>query len=918
MLRKKHNMDMGWRFCTADEDLKTGNDHAVIYNASKSGVCKGPAGKEFYDGGWKKVDLPHDYFVAAGFDKKNTQSHGYKNRYNAWYRKSFLLDDNCAGRSFTLVFEGIAGKSVVYLNGFLLHKTTSTYTENIIDVTDYLYFGDRPNVIAVFVDGSTFEGWWYEGAGIYRHVYLYEKEPVHIEHNGVFVKPKLISETANDWNVPFFVDVKNSSYEDADVKAVAELWKKGEKVSQGITETATVRGGDSTELCGSFTVAGPKRWDVDDPQLYEVRVSLYDNNRPLDREEIKTGFRTISIDADNGFFLNGKRLLIKGTCNHQDHAGVGVALSDSLHYYRIKRLKEMGSNAYRCAHHMPAKEILNACDELGMIVMDENRHFQSDSETLSQIDNMVRRDRNHPSVMFWSVFNEEPLQSCEEGARIFRRIKQYIKSLDDSRLITGAISGPTYGIGVEMDVAGVNYCLDEIVTSKKNYPDLPVFGTENNSAVSTRGCYISDRENAHILNNYDEEVVPWGSNVRDMWRFINEHPYMAGFFIWTGFDYRGEPTPFSWPSVSSQFGIMDTCGFAKDSFYYNKACFTEEPFVHLLPHWNWQNGDNVRVVAVTNCDEAELFLNGNSLGKKAASVYDPPEWNVTFEKGALFVKAYKRGRQVAVDERQTAGEPYKIVLTADRQSINDDGQDTVLINAAVVDKKGVLCPNATNKIHFDILGDGVVLGTGNGNPNSHEDDTKPYRYAFYGLCQAIVRLLRKGSEIKVVASSDGLQSADIDIAVHKVEQPLFIDGVENDYIGGFSVSKIFEIKPDPLIKVTDQDMNTFSPISIPLANYQPGFLRGWRIYRVACVLPSIPSNSSTADYKLIFSDIKGADIEVYIDGKLCSAHKQPSGGQMKIGFSGIPQGSVEIRILIKADSSTNSGISKAVRLLADK
>ena len=907
---KEFNMDLGWRFKLDDEKEVMNKDHSGIYYRNKSGVVPGIPGKDYADNDWEIVNLPHDYYVGIGFNEDNIKPQGYHNHSNAWYRKTFLLEKEQSPKSYTLVFEGVTGKSKIYFNGFFIGETQSSYPEYSFDITDYVYTDDKLNVLVVKIDGHHNEGWWYEGAGVYRHVKLYQKELVHIANNGIFAKPALIEGSENHWNVSLLVEAESKDYKNSLIYATAELLYKGEKIAECKTESALTKAGSTIELNGNFKVENPKRWDIDSPNLYEIKVVLWQDKTALDEKTDRIGFRTISADPDHGIFLNGKKILIKGTCNHQDHAGVGAALSDSLHYWRIKKLKEMGTNAYRCAHNMHAKEILNACDELGMLVIDENRHFQCDPVTLSQVECMIKRDRNHPSIAFWSLFNEEPLQSADDGARVFKRMKQFTLSLDDSRFIMGAINGQLEGTATEMDIAGLNYFLNQGDIAHAKYPDMVILGSENNSAVTTRGCYKSDKENAHVLSNYDEEIPMWGSTIRDMWRFLREREYFAGIFVWTGFDYRGEPTPFDWPSVSSQFGILDTCGFEKDAYYYHKACFTSEPLVHLLPHWNWKNGENIRVVAVTNCNEVELILNGKSLGKKTADVCEPPEWNIAFKKGELVAKAYNKGILVAEDKKITAEKPYKITLSLNNEYIENSGQDMILVNAAVVDENGTIVPDADNLITFDVLGDGYVRGTGNGNPNSHEDDTKPYRLAFHGLCQAVVLANEDAKFIKVIAKGDGLVNGEIEIPVLVVAKPNYMPSVQGNNIGGFTISDKFEERPDPLMEIADNDMNTFTPFIVPAVGHQRDFNNGWRIYRTTPTLPK-----SNGKYELYFPEIKGHKIEIYINGKLLAEASFPTGDALSVFFDGIQNEKAEIRILIFAEENYHGcGLSKYVSL----
>lgn len=904
------NMDLDWRFKMINEENIIEKTHSAVYKSSKGGFVSGIPGKEYDDSDWEKVSLPHDYYVGIGFDENNIKTQGYHNHSDAWYRKTFSLSSKNKGKAYNLVFEGIAGKAKIFFNGFFIGETQSTYCEYIFDVTDYVYNDERLNVLAVNINGSTLEGWWYEGAGIYRHVKLLEKELIHIAHNGVFAKPVIKETKQNDWNVFLSVEIENKAYTSQNVYATVELLYNEEKISKYTTDDVESIAGGMSIINSVFEVYNPKRWDIESPNLYILNVDLWSGKNLIDSKSVKIGFRTIKVDPNHGFFLNDRKVLIKGTCNHQDHAGVGVAMADSLHKWRIKRLKEIGTNAYRCAHNMHSREILDACDELGMLVMDENRHFACDPITLSQVESMVRRDRNHPSVVFWSLFNEEPLQSSEEGARIFKRMKQFVLEMDDSRLVTGAINGSLEGAALEMDIVGLNYLVHQADIAHEKYPNMAIIGSENNSAVTTRGCYFTDRKTAQVLSNYDEETPMWGSTIRDMWRFVREREYFAGIFVWTGFDYRGEPTPFEWPSVSSQFGILDACGFEKDAFYYHKACFTDVPMVHLLPHWTWKKGDTVRVVAVTNCDEVELLLNGKSLGKKTADVCEPPEWSVDFEAGEIVAKAYNLGVLVAEDKQVTASEPYKIKLFLNNETINNSGQDMILVNAAVVDENDVLVPDADNLITFEVKHDGIIKGTGNGNPNSHEDDTQPYRLAYHGLCQAVVAANQNAKTVKVVARSEGIKTAEISIPIIEIPNPNYMPSSTSSNVGGFTVSSVFTERPDPLMKIHDNDMNTFTPFIVPPTGYRCDFNAGWQIYRTVQSL-----QKGEGEYELAFSSIKGEVVEVYVNGVLKASGSYPLADKVSVSFKGKDNEMVEIRVLVSANNNlAGCGISGFVTL----
>jgi len=922
-MRTVYNLDLGWRFHRGELVTEVDNSHSASYQSSKAGAAGGGAKKEFADSQWRLVDLPHDYMAESEMAAENLHSHGYRERTNAWYRKSFTLDEALKGKALTICFEGTAVDAEFYFNGSLMERRFSAYTETVFDITDRAYFDGRPNVLAVHINGFSTEGWWYEGSGIYRHVKLYAADKLHIDHNGIFAKPLLKKGTKNSWNVELTTTLYNRAYEDDAATVRATLFDGDTVIAQSVSPLTLVAGLTKVDAKQKLSVSRPTRWDVDNPKLYDLRVEVVKDGEVLDNDTVRIGFRTFYMDAEKGFFLNDRPLKIKGTCNHQDHAGVGVAIPDTLQYYRIQRLKDFGCNAYRASHNLPSKEVLDACDELGLIVMDENRRFESREEVLEFLRIMVKRDRNHPSVMFYSLFNEEPLQNVEEGGRIFRHMRKVVEQLDDSRLITGAINAPAVsheGAGEYMDVIGINYAIDATESIHLNHLDRPIIGSENNSAVTTRGCYASDKEGAQVLSQYDgEEVVPWGQSIAKTWDFTRKHDYHAGIFIWTGFDYRGEPTPFKWPSVSSQFGIMDTCGFAKESFYYNKACFTDKPMVHLMPHWNWRDGETVRVVAITNCDEAELLVNGVSLGKKAADVCDQPTWEVPFTKGRIEAKAYRNGKCVARDVQRTVGKPRAIKIDTYRDYVTDDGQDVVIVNCSVVDARGREVPTATNHLYFEIEGDGVLLGVGNGDPNSHESDVLPERNLFAGHCQAIIRALPQAKTLKIRVTGDKLEAAEFAPAIIPVQPPQYIESVGNDFIGGITQSEVTAERPDPLIVLNDDNQNSFTPpTGVDTDGYPSDYKDGWRILRMT---PTLPPHGDNTTYTLAFPQVRLEVLEVYVNGKqvLCK-HEWMNNVSVSCAFTvDAAVEKTDIRVLMYVKDNTYSrGIKGYAIRLIDK
>src|SRR6185369_249302 len=434
--------------------------------------------------------------------------------------------------------------------------------------------------------------------------------------------------------------------------------------------------------------------------------------RPVDRDETTFGVRTVSFDADKGFFLNGKRVEIKGTCNHQDHAGVGAALPDRLQYFRIEKLKEMGSNAYRTSHNPPTPELLDACDKLGMLVMDETRMMSSNPEGLSQLQRLVRRDRNHPCVFIWSLGNEEREQGTERGARIVSTMKRLVKSIDPTRLVTVAMNG-RWGTGISsvLDVQGCNYYDGEIDAFHKKFPQQPMIGSETASTVCTRGIYENDKEKGYV-SAYDVNRPSWGATAETWWKIYDQRQFQAGGFVWTGFDYRGEPTPYAWPCISSHFGIMDTCGFPKDNYYYYRAWWSGEPTLHIFPHWNWsgKEGKEIEVWSHSNHDEVELFLNNQSLGRQKVQKNTHLMWKVKYSPGVLSAKGFRNGREVATTKIETTDPAAGILLSADRTSINADSEDVAIVTVAVVDAKGRVVPIADNEINFEVGPNARIIG----------------------------------------------------------------------------------------------------------------------------------------------------------------------------------------------------------------
>src|ERR1019366_8869348 len=475
---------------------------------------------------------------------------------------------------------------------------------------------------------------------------------------------------------------------------------------------------------------------IEEPNLYHLVTTVEVAGAAVDHYETPFGIRSLRFDAEKGFFLNDKPVKIKGTCNHQDHGGVGSALPDRIQYFRVEKLKEMESNGLRTSHNPPAPELMDACDKLGMVVRCETRMMDSTPEGLSQLERMIRCHRNHPSIVIWSLGNEEREQGNERGARIESTMKRIVYSLDDSRPVTQAMNNGYGGKGASnvVDVQGFNYNEPRIDQFHKDYPSLPMVGSETASTVSTRGIYANDKDKGYV-RAYDTEKPNWASTAEVWWKFYDERPFLAGGFAWTGFDYRGEPTPYGWPSINSHFGILDMCGFPKDNFYYYQAWWGSGPVLHLFPHWNWsgKEGQEIEVWCHTNLEQVELFLNGQSLGAQKVVGNTHLAWKVKYAPGVIEARGSKGGQQALSAKRETTGPPARIMLRPDRARIAADGEDVSMVAVEVVDAQGRVVPVADNEVSFKVSGGGKLLGVSNGDPSSHESDKGNQRRAFNGL-----------------------------------------------------------------------------------------------------------------------------------------------------------------------------------------
>lgn len=770
--QEKINLDADWKFhfgnaAKPDKDF----DYGTKLLFHKSNVYETTiVSPKFVDTSWTNITVPHDWVVALPFVNSSTHemdSHGYKpvgNLYPetsiGWYRKHFTVDSSKKNKRFELQFDGIYRNATLWINGFYVGTNFSGYIGNAYDVTDYMNF-DGENVLVVRADATQAEGWFYEGAGIYRHVWLNITNPVFIPEDGLFVHAKVKGKNAK---VSIETNVENKSLKATNCIVYSYITdNKGKQISKTSKQKINLKVNQSYTVKQGIELNNPTLWSLENPYLYKVVSVVQQENKTVHQKKTNLGIRTFEFDPKKGFFLNGKHLKIQGTNNHQDHAGLGSALPDYLHYYRVKLLKEMGSNAYRTSHNAPAPELLEACDSLGMLVVDEQRLLNSSSEYTDQFKRLIKRDRNHPSVLIWSIGNEEQtIQGNEYGKNIARSLLAIQEALDPTRTSTYAadMANDFQGVNEVIPIRGFNYREHAVADYHRDHPNQPVLGTEMGSTVTTRGVYEKDTVRAYVP---DQDLTHpwWASTAETWWKLCAENDYWLGGFVWTGFDYRGEPTPYKWPNISSHFGIMDVCGFPKNIYYYYQSWWTDTDVLHVSPHWNWPEkiGKPIDVWVNTNADDVELFLNGKSLGKKTMPRNSHLQWEVIYEPGTLEAVAYKKGKKIT-SKIETTTRVSKVTAHADKIVLKADGQDANVINISLVDEQGREVPDANNKVYFTLSGPAKIIGVGNGDPSAHESDTcaegRWERSAFNGKCQVIIQAGKTSGDIKMEIKAKGL------------------------------------------------------------------------------------------------------------------------------------------------------------------
>jgi len=751
----------------------------------------------FDDSQWRQLDLPHDWSIEGEFSEQNPAGTGGGALPGGlgWYRKMFTVPATAKGKLIFIEFDGVYRNGEVWINGHYLGERPYGYSTFEYELTPYLVYGAQRNVIAVKVDNSQQpNSRWYSGSGIYRNVWLTTLDPVHVEHWGAYVTTPEVNEQSASVKVQ--TKVSNGSKSSAPVNLTTIIQDAtGREVARAAERNVAAKGSHA-EVSQTLSLSAPMLWSDDRPYVYKVISQLEQGGTVLDRYETPLGVRTFRFDVEKGFFLNGKPVKIRGTCNHHDLGSLGTAVNTRALERQLQLLKGMGVNGLRTSHNPPAPELLELADRMGFIVMDEafdmwkiektkyDYHLDWDEWHKRDLEDMVLRDRNHPSVFIWSIGNEvvEQWNNNPLGGTISRELVGIVRNLDRTRPITSACNGVSRDNKVlsegDLDLVGTNYAHRRLPEFAKMFPGRPIIGTETNSSLHTRGSYrmpsddilrwpYKDAEALKIsptyeCSAYDNSTANWGSAHEETWKLVKDHDFFSGMFIWTGWDYIGEPTPFPWPAISSYFGIIDLAGFPKDAYYFYQSEWTDKPMLHILPHWNWKPGETVDVVAYFNhADEVELFLNGRSQGKKRKENGEMHVfWRLPFESGVLKAVSRKDGREVLTDEVRTAEAPAKIVLAPDRRSLKADGADLSFVTVKVVDKKGTVVPAADNLIKFDVTG-GSLAGVDNGNQISHESFKASQRRAFHGMALAIVKTKRKPGEIVLKATAGNLPPASV-------------------------------------------------------------------------------------------------------------------------------------------------------------
>ena len=797
--RQKEKFDFDWRFSKGD-----------FPEASEA---------DFDDSKWQQIDVPHDWSILDTFSKDNPTGRpgGFASGGIGWYRKNFTVTKKDASTKVSIEFGGVYENSEVWINGHFLGKRPFGYISFNYDLSPYLNY-DGENILAVRVDNSKQpNARWYTGSGIYRHVWLITTDKLHIARHGVYATTKSITKDAAV--VELKTNIENENKGSHDFQLLSEIYNSENQFVAKVETPVTISENGKQEIIQSITVDHPELWSPDNPNLYIIKSVIKLKGDPIDELNTTIGIREFNFSADTGFSLNGVSMKFQGVNNHSDLGALGAAMNDRVLERRLEILKAMGCNAIRTAHNPPSEVLLDLCDRMGFMVMDEafdewleswpfggvkkpegkakyGYHLYFNEWAEKDLTELIRRDRNHPSIIIWSVGNEIPDACFEIGTERLKILMDVVRKEDPTRPITCGIThmhlANESGFASELDITGYNGGGGSCFMYEKDhetYPERIFLATEVPHSFQTRGVYrtqswyrgqnplggimkvpnLSEEEvftdvPKYYSSSYDNAMVRIGA--RDSWRRTRDLPYMCGEFRWTGFDYLGE-TMFGWPAKIWNYGIIDMCGFPKDTYYFYQSQWTEEPMVHILPHWNWKGKEGVEipVVAYSNCESVELFLNGKSLGEKNMDDKMDLVWQVPYKDGVMVAKGKNGGKVVSIKEISTSGSPAKIQLLADRKTISANGQDVVHLEINIQDDHNNFVPDALNRINFKVEGDATIIGVDNGDPLNEKSYNSNSLKVFNGKCLVIIKATKTKSEFTFYAGSDGLTGASVRVEV---------------------------------------------------------------------------------------------------------------------------------------------------------
>ncbi len=774
-------LDEGWKFSfghAADpvKDFGCGTEYFNYLTKANSIHNEGPYAMKFDDSTWQEIRIPHDWVTTLPYASDASHSHGYKTvgyKYPetsvGWYRKVINIPESDQGKHLQLRFDGIFRNAQVWFNGFYLGTEPSGYATQVYDITEYVNYGGE-NLVCVRADASLEEGWFYEGAGIYRDAWLEKRAAVGVAPFGTFVYADL-QQPYSTATIHIETEINNDLLTSQPCQVEQRLLDaEGHEVASTTQPSTITLLPKQTVGCKQVMILDhPHLWSNTDPYLYQVVTTVKVNGHVTDVYETTTGIRDVAFTAEHGFILNGEPLKLKGVNMHQDHAGVGAAIPDALQAWRIKQLKKFGCNAYRASHNPMTPALLDICDREGILVIDENRLTGINQEHLRLLERMIKRDSNHPSIILWSDGNEEwGIENTIQGTRIAAAMREYTRLFDPTRHSTIANAGGSEMIK-GLDVVGFNYIVqNDVDNRKKMNPTWKIVGTEETTGCGTRGVYFnSPAEPGHMVSMNRDTTHHHIENVIERgWKFYTERPWAAGLFYWTGFDYRGEPNPLKYPAHESEFGILDYCGFPKDEAYYLKSWWTDEPVLHLLPHWNLQGheGEKMEIWAYSNCDEVELTVNGKKLGRQTMPCNGHLKWTAIYQPGKMVAVGYKDGKRVITQTVETTKPAARLLLTADRTTIKADGRDVSVVTVEVKDTKGRTVPDACPLLTFRLNGNGRIIGAGNGDPSylgaDHPQDKDCTTFqipAFNGLAQVLIQSTHTAGSLQLTCTADGLK-----------------------------------------------------------------------------------------------------------------------------------------------------------------